>query len=171
MTCNQANAPHGPSAHDARLQSSLKAVIDGGPAAISERLDQLDREWTTGRATKATAAVLLVAGMALTLLNPWWLILPAIGGAMLLQYLFGRRSLAGAFFHALGLRSGCEIEQEKFALRTLRGDFRHLPTLHEVEDRDATSRMEDEGGIAVEYDEPKVHPDEAVKELIGAVKG
>jgi hypothetical protein len=164
-------ALHEPSAQDARLECSLKSVIDGGPAAISERLEQLDREWTTGRATKAAAAVLIVAGLALSLLNPWWLLLPVVGGVVLLQYLFGRRSLTGAFFHSLGLRTGSEIEQERTALKALRGDFQHLPTLSQVEDRDATSRMEGEGGIAVEYDEPKVHPDAAVKEVIGAVKG
>jgi len=149
----------------------LRSVIDGGPAAIAERLEQLDREWTTGRATKAAAAVMIVTGVALSLLSPWWLILPVIGGLMLLQYLFGRHSLTGAFFHSLGLRSGCEIEHEKMALKALRGDFQNLPTLHQVEDADATARMEGEGGIAVEYDEPKVHPDTAVKEVIGAVKG
>jgi hypothetical protein len=170
-TCSPSAATQGPSAHDARLECSLRSVIDGGPAAIAERLEQLDHEWTTGRATKATAAVLIVAGLALSLLNPWWLALPVIGGAILLQYLFGRRSVTGALFHSLGLRSGSEIDQEKTALKALRGDFQHLPTLHQVEDRDATSRMEGEGGIAVEYDEPKVPPDAAVKEVIGAVKG
>lgn len=156
---------------DARLESSLKSVIDNGPGAISERLAQLEREWTTGRATKATAAVLIFVGLALSSLNSWWLLLPLLGGVVLLQYLFSRRSLIGAFFYSLGLRTGAEIEQEKFALRTLRGDFQHLPTLRQVEDRDATSRMEDEGGIAVEYDEPKMPPEEAVKEVMGAVKG
>lgn len=170
-TCCPPGAIHEPTAQDARLECTLRTVIDGGPAAISERLEQLDHEWTTGRATKAAAAVLIVTGLALSLLSPWCLILPVVGGVMLLQYLFGRRSLTGAFFHSLGLRSGCEIEQEKMALKALRGDFQNLPTLHQVEDVDATARMEGEGGIAVEYDEPKVHPDAAVKEVIGAVKG
>jgi len=169
-TCGLPGSAREPSKLDARLESTLRSVIDGGPTAIDERLAHLDREWTTGRATKAAAAVLIVAGLALSFLNPWWLILPVVGGAMLLQYLFGRRSLAGGFFHSLGLRTGCEIEQEKLALRALRGDFQNLPTLHQVEDRDATARMEGEGGIPVEYDEPKVDADAAVKELIGAAK-
>lgn len=169
-TCGPQGSGHDPSMPDARLHSTLRSVIDGGPTAIDERLAQLDGEWTTGRATKAAAAVVIVTGLALSFLSPWWLLLPVAGGAMLLQYLFGRRSLSGAFFHSLGLRSGCEIEQEKVALRALRGDFQHLPTLHQVEDRDATARMEGEGGIPVEYDEPKIDPDAAVKELIGAAK-
>ena len=169
-TCCSPGSAREPSAPDARLECTLKSAIDGGPAAIDERLAQLDHEWTTGRATKAAAAVVIVVGLALSLLNPWWLVLPVAGGAMLLQYLFGRRSVSGAFFHSLGLRTGAEIEQEKVALKALRGDFQNLPTLHQVEDREATARMEGEGGIAVEYDEPKVDLDVAVKEVIGAAK-
>jgi len=42
-TCCPPGALHEPSTHDARLQSTLRSVIDGGPAAISERLEKLDR--------------------------------------------------------------------------------------------------------------------------------
>ncbi len=155
---------------DAALECRLKSVIDGGPAAIGERLHELEREWTAGRAAKATAGVLIIGGLALSLtLSLMWLVLPIVGGAVMMQYLFARTSLMGEMFHAFGLRSGVEIEREKMALRVLRGDFALLPTVHTIEDRDAVNRMEDEGGPAIEREEKQdVHA--AVKELIGAVR-
>jgi len=159
-----------PSKGDAALECRLKSVIDGGPEAIGERLDELESEWTAGRAAKATAGILIVGGLALSLtLSLMWLVLPIVGGAVMMQYLFGRTSLIGEMFHAFGLRSGSEIEREKMALRVLRGDFALLPTVHTIEDRDAVNRMEDEGGPAIEREE-KQDAQAAVKELIGAVR-
>ncbi len=157
---------------EAALECRLKKVIEGGPVAITDRLNELDGEWTAGRAAKATAGIFIVVGLTIALLtmNLYWLILPIIGGAVMLQYLFGRKSLIGELFHAFGLRSGSEIDQEKMALRVLRGDFASLPTVHTIEDRDALTRMEGEGGPAVEIDESKQDTHVAVKELIGAVR-
>ncbi|HVK18582.1 MAG TPA: hypothetical protein VM533_16730 [Fimbriiglobus sp.] len=153
------------------LACRLKQVIDGGPDAITERLCQLEREWTTGRASKATAGIMIVAGLALTaVFNPWWLVLTAAGGLLLLPYLFGRRSPLGYVFHALGLRTGTEIEQEKVALKALRGDFQNLPTAQQVVNQDDISRLEGEGGIVYEPQEAPITADDAVQEVIGAAK-
>ena len=80
---------------EAALEARLKKVIEAGPAAIGERLDELDSEWTAGRAAKASVGVVIVSGLALTLLtmNLYWLILPIVGGAVLMQYIIGRKSL------------------------------------------------------------------------------
>ncbi len=156
---------------EAALECRLKKVIEGGPLAICERLAELESEWTAGRAAKASTGVFIVTGLVLALtVSLLWLILPIIGGAVMFQYIFGRKSLIGELYHALGFRSGSEIEQEKMALRVLRGDFVLLPTVHTIEDRDALARMEGEGGPAVEFDEAKQDTQTAVKELIGAVR-
>jgi hypothetical protein len=157
--------------NQATLEARLACLADAGPQAISERLVQLDREWSAGRMTKATLGVLVVAGLALAALaGPWWLILPALGGFFLLQYLFSRTSWLGVTFRELGFRSGAEIDQEKFALRTLRGDFKHLPTVHEIESKDDISRLEGEGGIALDPEEAKPDVHEVVKEVLQAAK-
>ena len=153
------------------LACRLKKVIEGGPDAIRERLDQLDREWTTGRASKATAGLMIVAGLALTaVFSPWWLVLTAAGGLLLLPYLFGRRSPLGGLFHRFGFRRGSEIEQEKVALKALRGDFQNVTTVQQVVNQDDISRLEGEGGIVYEPEESPVTADDAVKEVIGATK-
>jgi len=167
LAAQQTPTPHGLTKSEAVLESRLRKVIDAGPAAIDERLEELDSEWTAGRISKATAGVMVVGGLVLSLtISLWWLVLPIVGGAILLQYLFGRTSLVGELFHAIGFRRGADIEQEKFALRALRGDFTHLPTMQTIEDRDALSRMEGEGGPAIEDAHEKHDADKAVKVLV-----
>ena len=153
------------------LEARLACLADAGSQAITDRIGALDREWSAGRMTKVTIGALLVVGLALTaLLNPWWLVLPAFGGLFLLQYVFSRTSWLGATYRELGFRSGSDIDQEKFALRALRGDFKNLPTLQEIESKDDISRLEGEGGIAVDPDETKRDPRDAVKEVLDAAK-
>src|SRR6478672_8050980 len=139
------------------LEQRLACIADAGPQAIEDRLAQLESEWTAGRVTKAVIGVMIVVGLALAaFVNPWWLILPAVAGFFLLQYLFDRSSWLGKTFHAMGFRHGSEVDQEKMALKVLRGDFRHLPTVHDIENREDISRLEGEGGIAIDPDESKV---------------
>jgi hypothetical protein len=154
------------------LEQRLACLADAGPEAIEGRLAELEREWTAGRATKAVIGLLIVVGFGLTALldSPWWLVLPAIGGVFLLQYLFSRTSWLGKVFHEMGFRTGFEVDQEKMALKVLRGDFRHLPTLHDIEKREDISRLEGEGGIAVDPDESKVDPIDAAKVALQAAK-
>ncbi|MBY0461502.1 MAG: hypothetical protein K2V38_29645 [Gemmataceae bacterium] len=158
-----------PCLQETSLEARLACLADAGPPAISDRIAQLDREWSAGRMTKAAIGVLIAAGLGLTaLLSPWWLILPAVGGFFLLQYLFGRASWLGATFREMGFRSGADIDQERFALRALRGDFKHLPTVHEIENKEDISRLEGEGGIALDPEEAKPDARDAVKVVIQA---
>jgi hypothetical protein len=50
----------------------------------------------------------------------------------------------------MGFRTSSEIARERFALKTLRGDFRQLAGVTTVEERNAIARMEGEGGPAYE---------------------
>jgi hypothetical protein len=151
------------------LEQRLACLADAGPQAIDARLAELDREWTAGRATKAAIGVLSVVGFVLAaFLGPWWLILPALGGVLLLQYLISRTSWLGRMFQQLGLRSGSDVDHEKMALKVLRGDFRQLPTVLDIESRDDIARLEGEGGIAVEPETAKVDPAEAAKSAVQA---
>jgi hypothetical protein len=153
------------------FERHLASIAEGGPAAISERLDQLDREWTSGRLVKATTGVLILAGLFLTVLaNLWFAIVPAVGGLLLAQYSFARRSWLGESFSRMGYRTGVEIDRERVALKALRGDFKHLPTVHDIEDQDAISRLEGEGGMVVEPDDAKLGPREAVRQVVEATR-
>lgn len=149
------------------LQDRLALCADAGIEAISERLDVLEREWPAGRMVKVTHGLAIVAGFLLAAyVNPLWLILPVASGAFLLQYCFFRRSVLGEIYQNLGFRSGAAIDEERLMLRALRGDFSALPTVHQVEDKDAIHRMEDEGGPAIETDDDRYDSREVAAILV-----
>jgi hypothetical protein len=155
------------------LECRLAQLADAGPAAINDRLCQLEDEWSAGRATKVTLSFVILIGVAMTAaFGPWWAILPIAAGLFLLQYAFTRTSWMGSMFREMGFRPGAKIEEEKFALKTLRGDFRHLPTVHDLEAKEDISRLEGEGGPALDDDQlpPKVDPKDAVKEVLEATR-
>ncbi len=144
-----------PRAQQAELENRLAECAEAGVDGINARLAKIEREWSSGRIAKATTGIAIVIGFALAALHdPLWLLLPAIAGAFMLQHIFIRSSILTEGFQALGWRSGHAIENERFGLRTLRGDFRHLPTVAEVEEKkDAVCRMQDEGGPAMDDDD------------------
>jgi len=155
------------------LECRLAQLADAGPGAINDRLCQLENEWSAGRATKVTLSFVVLIGTAMTLaFGQWWMLLPIAGGLFLLQYAFSRTSWIGSMFREMGFRPGAKIEEEKFALKTLRGDFRHLPTVHDLEAKEDISRLEGEGGIVLDDDTAtaKVDPKEAVKEVLEATR-
>jgi hypothetical protein len=153
--------------HD--LECRLARIADGGPAAINDRLAHLDSEWSAGRVAKAVLSIVILLGTVLTLtVNWWWVVLPAVAGLFLLQYLFTSRTWLVRVMQEAGFRTKSDIEHEKFALRTLRGDFRDLPTVHDIEEKDDISRLEGEGGIVVEIEAHKVDAMEAAREVVQA---
>src|SRR5262245_39473445 len=152
------------------LEMRLACLADAGPQAITDRLNEIENEWSAGRMAKVTIGAVIVVGLGLALFNPWWLLLPAVGGVFLLQYLFSRSSWLGATFREMGFRASSEIDQERFALKALRGDFRNLPSVREIENQDDISRLEGEGGIALDPEEAKPDTKTVVKEVIQAAK-
>ncbi len=146
----------------ATLCARIARIAEQGPDAVNRRLSELNREWTVGRWVKAICGLTLIAGLALALtVSPWWLLLVGVGGATLMQYLFFKRSVMGGLLTAAGVRPGTVIDDERVALRVLRGDFKCLPTIGEVHDRDAIRRMTDDGGLALDDDDYKLASHEA----------
>jgi hypothetical protein len=95
-----------------------------GPDAIAKRMDELDREWGMERMLELNASVIAFAGVVLGIVHdPYWLIVPLI----VLPFLF-LHAVQGwcppvPLFRRLGYRTRQEIDREKYALKTLRGDF------------------------------------------------
>lgn len=151
-----------------QLRERISAIAVDGPAAVDRRLAELDCEWTTGRLVKAASGLMLFAGLlpARRSVGKVGMGLMLAAGATLAQYWFCQRSWLADLFARCGARSGTEIEDERIALRILRGDFRDLPTLNQIEDRNAISRMADEGGPAYDPDDDKVDPKQAADLIV-----
>lgn len=107
-------------------ESVLRAA-SGGVEAIEERLEELDREWDVERVLETNAATAVLVGAALgKLVHPRFYAVPAIVGGFLLQHALQGWCPPLPIFRRMGFRTADEINQERYALKTLRGDFTRI---------------------------------------------
>jgi hypothetical protein len=100
----------------------------GAPEHISERLEQLNHEWDLDRVLEAEASLmgLLTLGLAVTL-DRRLVALPAVIAAVVLVHgVHGWYPLLPVF-RRMKIRTGSEIDRERYALKALRGDFLGIP--------------------------------------------
>jgi hypothetical protein len=109
-----------------RTQESV-ARHAADPAAIDRRLAELDREWDIERTLEANAATLAAVGAGLALLaDRRFALVPLVVGTFLLQHAVQGWCPPVPVFRRLGVRTQREIDEERCALKALRGDFRDL---------------------------------------------
>jgi hypothetical protein len=94
------------------------------PAGIGERLRELDEEWDIERVLEANAASVALTGSILAAtVHKRWLMLPALVSGFLLQHAMQGWCPPLPIFRRLGYRTAREIDEERVALKALRGDF------------------------------------------------
>jgi len=93
------------------------------PQEIDSRLDELDREWDMERLLETSAGVFSLAGVTFGSVHRRWFVLPALVGAFLLQHAIQGWCPPVSVLRRMGIRTTREIDHERFALKTLRGDF------------------------------------------------
>ena len=90
----------------------------------SARIAALDREWDIERVLEMNASALAFTGLALGMAKDRkWLIFPAV----VLPFLF-LHAIQGwcppiSILRRMGIRTRGEIDEERYALKALRGDF------------------------------------------------
>jgi hypothetical protein len=94
---------------------------------ITARLDELNREWDIERTIEANASTLAFTGVALgTTLDRRWLALPALVTVFLFQHAVQGWCPPVPVLRRMGYRTANEINQERYALKALRGDFQPI---------------------------------------------
>ncbi len=94
--------------------------------AIESRLRELNREWDMERTLETNAAAVAMAGLALgAFVDRRWLAVPAAVSLFLLQHALQGWCPPVSFFRRMGVRTQREIDQEIYALKALRGDFKN----------------------------------------------
>jgi hypothetical protein len=94
------------------------------PVNIDKRLRQLDEEWDVERVLETNASALAFTGVALAATRDHrWLALPALVTAFLFQHAVQGWCPPIPILRRLGYRTPREIEEERYALKALRGDF------------------------------------------------
>ena len=97
-------------------------------AVISARIQDLENEWDIERLLELTASSLGLSSLLLSRKNRTWLLLTGMVTTFLLQHALQGWCPPMALFRKLGVRTRREIDNEKFALKALRGDFDSLPS-------------------------------------------
>ena len=94
---------------------------------IDDRLRELEQEWDIERTLEANAASLALGGTVLGVLGGRrWLLLPLAVTGFLLQHALQGWCPPVPMFRRLGVRTTREIDEERHALKALRGDYREL---------------------------------------------
>ena len=113
-----------------------------GRAAIDQRLAELDREWDIERTLEANAATASLVGLTLgATVNRKWFLFPAAVAGFLLQHAVQGWCPPMPLFRRMGFRTASEIDYERYALRALRGDFRHLESYNAATASEAVEIM------------------------------
>lgn len=96
-------------------------------SAIDKRLWELDREWDIERVLELNAAAIGFMGIWRGLTqHKLWLILPLAVTTLLATHAVEGWCPPIVLFRRLGFRTRAEIDKEKYALKTIRGDFKYL---------------------------------------------
>lgn len=126
------------------------------PEQIGRRLAELDREWDIERVLETGSSALTLAGLLLSITRGRRWLLLSLG----VQSFFMQHALQGwcpplPLFRRLGIRTADEINQERYALKALRGDF---DTVRGAEGPEAAERamesVQRDGGRASEVAVP-----------------
>lgn len=127
-----------------RIRHSTEANVarfeGSSPEAITQRLRELDREWDIERVLEANASgVILLSVLLGTAVNKKWFWLTGIAAGFLLQHAVQGWCPPLIPWRRAGVRTPAEIEEERTALKALRGDFQ--PT-QQAEEAIAQARRE-----------------------------
>src|SRR5439155_15748026 len=96
-------------------------------AEITQRIAELENEWSIERYLNTNASAVALTGAVLGLtVSRKWLLLSAVVGGFLLKHAVSGWCPPVPLLRRLGVRTRGELDREKFALKAIRGDFKNL---------------------------------------------
>jgi hypothetical protein len=109
---------------DQGIRDSVRRHANLDQAAISRRIEELDREWPVERALMAGAGTFVWLGLILGgIVKRRLTAISAVAGAMLILFAIFGWVPPVLFIRRFGFRTRGEIDSERIALKILRGDF------------------------------------------------
>lgn len=114
---------------NAKIQRDMEQRLaayqsDGKAALITARLQELNQEWDVERTLQTNFATLSLVGLTLaTQVSKKWFVLALGVPAFMVQHALQGWCPPLPVLRKLGLRSAREINDERFALKAMRGDF------------------------------------------------
>ena len=109
---------------DAQAQQCLQRYAAADREAISRHIDALNREWDVERYLQMNAGIVSLSGAVLgAMMSRRFLVLPAVVFGFFFQHATQGWCPPLPVFRKMRVRTRREINQEKYALKALRGDF------------------------------------------------
>lgn len=105
-------------------QQNVEKLCGSDRETLTRRLDELDREWDFERAIQTGASAQILLGLLLGMFvhRRWYAWSGIVAGFLMMHALEGWAPPL-PILRRLGFRTQTEIEEERDALRLLRGDF------------------------------------------------
>jgi hypothetical protein len=112
---------------DETTRENIQKYVDQGEDAIDKRIRELDNKWDMERTLRFNISVLALAGVLFgTYRKKRWSVLSVAVTAFLAQHMLSKWCPTMPLLKRIGLQTHREIEQEKYALKALRGDFKSI---------------------------------------------
>lgn len=117
---------------DKKTFENVKHYFNLSEKVITQRIHELDREWDIERVLGINMSTLALTGLVLSIKDRKWLAMPTI-----VLGFFAQHSIQGwcpplPVLRFLKFRTRKEIDQEKHALKILRGDYSDIHTAEEA---------------------------------------
>ena len=117
---------------DQKTFENVKHYFNLSEKVITQRIQELDREWDIERVLGINMSTLALTGLVLSIKDRKWLAMPTI-----VLGFFAQHSIQGwcpplPVLRFLKFRTRKEIDQEKHALKVLRGDYSDIHTAEEA---------------------------------------
>lgn len=110
-----------------QTEANIARYATAGPEAIDRRLAELDEEWDIERYLETMAPTFSLLGLTLgVIVNRKWLIVPFVVQTFFLQHALQGWCPPVPVLRRLGVRTAFEIDEERYALKALRGDFQGI---------------------------------------------
>lgn len=99
----------------------------------SARLRELEKKWDMERTLELNMATLAISGIALSyFVDKRWAILPGVVLGFFIQHALQGWCPPLSLFRAMKVRTRKELDEEKYALKALRGDFKNVKSPDEA---------------------------------------
>lgn len=97
------------------------------PEGIDEGIGELEQEWDIERTLQTNFAIVNLVGLALgAFVDRRWYLFSAAATGFMVQHALQGWCPPVPVFRRLGFRTTSEINHERYALKAVRGDFRHI---------------------------------------------
>ncbi len=117
-------APEDVARIDSETVNRIRYYAPLNDAEVTRHIRELDEEWDVERFLEVSASTVALAGLVLGIRhNRSWLFLTGFALPFLFQHAVQGWCPPLTLFRRLGIRTRKEIDEEKYAMKAIRGDF------------------------------------------------